>query len=325
MGDRSDWLVCQQVQTALAQFEPSLREAIATEDSQILEMALHLINRRGKRLRPAILLTSAHFGNFDQSQLLKAAAAMELLHIASLYHDDIMDRAPARRGGVSANVRWGNTLAALVGTYLFARASIILASLGDTPNQLASHASANLCIGQMREMENAFNLELTEAEHLDILACKTATLFELPCRLGAYLSGVSSEYAAALTVYGHHLGLAFQLSDDALDLMGQASQLGKVTGTDIREGIYTLPILRTLQKGGTVGEQLRSLLGQERLKAEEVKIVLELVQKSGGDTEALEVAQEYVRRAKEALEVLPDDSARRSLYNLVDYVTTRSS
>lgn len=325
MGNGSDWLVCQQTQLALAQLDPILRQLITTEDPQILEMALHLITRGGKRLRPAILLTAAHFGNFDDSRLFRAAAAMELLHVASLYHDDIMDRAPARRGGVSANKRWGNTLAALAGTYLFACSSAILTSLGDIPNQLASQASANLCTGQLREVENAYNLELTEAEHLDILACKTATLFELPCHLGAYLSGTSTEYTAALISYGHHIGLAFQLADDALDLMGQASQMGKETGTDLREGIYTLPILRVLQQAGAAGEQLRALLGQERLKDEDLGIVLELVRKNTGDVYALEIAQKHVRQAKEALEVLPDNSARRSLYHLANYVTIRSS
>ncbi|MCP4544236.1 MAG: polyprenyl synthetase family protein, partial [Chloroflexi bacterium] len=172
----------------LARLDAVLKGAVVTFDKQLRDVALHLINRAGKRLRPALCMVVAQFGDPDDPRLLQAATAIELIHIASLYHDDVMDRAPARRGKDSANIHWGNGLAVLAGTYLFARATALLADLGDIPNQLASHASVELCTGQLQEMENAFNLNLTETEHLDILARKTATLFEFPCRLGAYLS-----------------------------------------------------------------------------------------------------------------------------------------
>lgn len=327
-GERSrsnDWLVCQQTRSALGQLDAVLEEAIDVSDPQLCEMALHLIRRGGKRLRPALLLLAAQFGDPDDPRFLKAAAAMEFTHVASLYHDDVMDRAPARRGGDSVNMRWGNALASIAGTYLFARASALLASLGDVPNQLASQASVDLCAGQLQEVENAYNLELTEAEHLDILTHKTATLFKLPCHIGAYLSGASKTHTATLTAYGLHLGLAFQLADDALDLVGQASQLGKATGTDLREGVYSFPVLRALQQGGTVGEQLLALLGQARLTEADVQTVLQLVQESGTVAEALEVAIEHVKGAQVALERLPDNPACCSLSRLAQYTITRSS
>jgi heptaprenyl diphosphate synthase len=287
-------------------------------------MALHLITRAGKRLRPALLLVVAQFGDPDDPRLLRAAAAMELFHIASLYHDDVMDRAPVRRGETSANVRWGNGLATLAGAYLFARASALLASLGDEPNRLASQASVELCTGQLHEMENAYNLELTEAEHLDILARKTATLFELPSRLGAYLSGASPPHTAALAAYGRHLGLAFQLADNALDLTGQADRLGKATGTDLREGVYSLPVLHALRQDSMVGERLRALLGQAWLTEEDVRTGLELVQESGAVAEAWEAAREHASQAQQSLEALPEGPARRSLFRLAEYAIART-
>jgi heptaprenyl diphosphate synthase len=325
LSDDGDWLVCQRTRVALAQLDAVLQEAVGAENAQLREMVLHLITRGGKRLRPTLLFLGAAYGEFVEASLLPGAAALELIHVASLYHDDVMDRAPIRRGGMSINVRWGNALAALAGTYLFARASALLASLGDVPNQLASQASVNLCIGQLQETENAYNLELTEAEHLNILARKTATLFELPCHLGAYLSGTSPAYLTALATYGRHLGLAFQLADDALDLTGQVTQLGKATGTDLREGVYSLPVLRALRQGGTVGEQLQALLGQVQLTEDEVKMVLRLVWESGTVAEALDVAREYARRAQTALAVLPEGPARLSLSRLAEYAITRSS
>lgn len=327
-GEKSssnDWLVCQRTRSALEQLYAVLEGTIVASQPELREMALHLIRRGGKRLRPALLLLAAQFGDADDPRLLKATAAMELTHVASLYHDDVMDRAPARRGVDSVNVRWGNALASIAGTYLFARASALLASLGDVPNRLASQAFVALCAGQLQEVENAYNLELTEAEHLDILTRKTATLFKLPCHLGAYLSGASSTHTATLTAYGLHLGLAFQLADDALDLVGQTSQLGKATGTDLREGVYSLPVLRALRLGGVVGERLRTLLGQVRLTKEDVQTVLRLVQESGTVAEALELAREYARQAQGALEVLPEGTARLSLSRLAFYAMTRSS
>jgi geranylgeranyl pyrophosphate synthase len=318
------WLMCQRTRSTLTQLKGVLEEAVGTSDPQLRKMTLHLIARGGKRLRPALLLLAAGFGDFDDQCCLKAAAAMEFIHVASLYHDDIMDRAPARRGGASANLRWGNTLAALTGTYLFARASALLAPLGDIANHLASQAAVDLCTGQLKEIENAYNLELTEAEYLDILTRKTATLFELPCQLGAYLGGVSLSYADAFAVYGRHLGLAFQLADDALDLAGQAGRLGKATGTDLREGIYGLPVLRALQQDGMVAERLQALLAQARLTEEDVSEALRLVRESGAVADALEVARERARQAQAALGVLPDSLARLSLSHLAEYAIARS-
>lgn len=322
-NDNSDWLVCEQTRLAAAQLGLFLRKAVTAEDMQIRVMALDLIERGGKRLRPSLLFLAATYGEFVQEPLMRAAAALELVHIASLHHDDVMDRAPMRRNGASVNARWGNALAALAGTYLFARASALLASLGDIPNQMASQASVELCAGQLQEVENAYNLELTEAGHLNMLVRKTATLFELPCRLGAHLSGASAPHAEALAIYGRHLGLAFQLTDDVLDLNGKASQLGKATGVDLREGVYSLPVLRAVRQQDAGGQRLRELLGQAWLAEEDAQTALQLVRESAGVASTLAVAREHAQHAREALATLPEGPARYSLCRLAEYVVTR--
>lgn len=294
------------------------------DDLQLRVMALHLIERGGKRLRPALLFLAARFGTFEAGRLQPAAAALEILHVASLYHDDVMDRAPQRRRGSSTNARWGNLAATLAGTYLFSRATALLASLGDVPNRLASQAAVALCTGQLQEMENAYNVGLTEAEHLEILKRKTATLFELPCRLGAHLGSVPALYSNALTDYGRSLGIAFQLADDALDLTGRADQMGKATGTDLREGVYSLPVLRAVQRDDATGVALTDLLQRTRLSTAEVQDVLALVAASRTVAEVQELAREYVSRAQAAIRALPDNDAKRSLCRLSDYVLTRT-
>lgn len=325
-GD-SEWLVCQDTLLKLLRLETLLHQAVITKEKSLREIVSQLIRRKGKRIRPALLLLASQFGNPGNGNeyLLDAAVAMELIHVASLHHDDVIDRAKMRRGGTSSNASWGNSLAAFAGTFLFARACALLASLGDFPNKLTSQATANLCAGQLQEVENAYNLDLSEAEHLAILAKKTASLFVLPCHLGAWLGGASQECITALFSYGQNLGLAFQLADDALDLAGQANRLGKDTGMDLRQGVYSLPILRVLKKEGEIGNRLKETLAQASLKQSDIKLVLSLALESGTISESLQLANKHARQAQAVLERLPEKPARLSLYRLAEYTITRST
>ncbi|WP_052411839.1 polyprenyl synthetase family protein [Streptomyces sp. NRRL S-118] len=318
------WLACPRTRAALTGLDAILREAATADDPLLRMMAGHLLQRGGKRLRPALLVLSASYGTCRREQLLRAAAALELVHIASLYHDDVMDRAPTRRDGPSANARWGDELAALAGTYLFARASRLLVTLGDEPNRVAAEAFLDVCSGQLQEAENAYDTGLDEAEHLRILARKTATLFELPCRLGTQLSKAPPAYADALRSYGRSLGLAFQLTDDVLDLPGRGRGSGKSTGTDVREGVYCLTVLRAVRMGGDVGARLAALLGREDMTAEQVAEVYRLVESTDAGPAVLELARSHAAEALEALRVLPEGPPRESMENLARHVLTRS-
>jgi geranylgeranyl pyrophosphate synthase len=271
------------------------------------------------------LFLAATFGQFVHSRLLTAGTALELIHVASLHHDDVIDRAPLRRNGASANAQWGNQVAALAGNYLFARATSLLASLGETANQLAAVGIANLCAGQLQEVENTFNLELDEQQHFEILRRKTATLFTLPCHLGCRLAGVSTIQTTALLTYARELGIAFQLADDTLDFIGSAERLGKATGRDLREGVYSLPVLLALHSSGQVAEELNALLAQYTLTEADTIKAIRLVRESGAVHQSLGVAREHAGRALAALSGLPNSLARRSLERLAEYVVLRSS
>ncbi len=328
------WLACDRTAAALEKLEPVLRASIDTQELQLKVMALELVTRGGKRLRPALLFLCAsvcrndagyeHARGAREPTLLRAAAALEMVHVASLYHDDVMDRAPLRRRGASANARWGNTLASLAGTYLFARASVLLATLPQAANRLASDAFVELCSGQLQETENAYNVELSEAEHLDILARKTGALFALPCKLGAQLGAADPATADSLARYGQSLGVAFQLADDALDVIGQADTMGKAAGTDLREGVYGLAVLRTLGHERH-GERTHEILAKAALTAQDVQDVLALVRDCGAIDHALATAREHAARALAAIKMLPQSAARISLERLAHHAVARSS
>ena len=319
----SDWLRCGLTRSALGELDAVLEGSVNADDVQLRVMARHVIARGGKRLRPALLILSGTFGTPDRMKLLRAAAALELTHVASLYHDDVMDRALVRRSGASTNARWGNPQAAFAGTYLFARASHLWASLGSSPNLLASRAAVDLCAGQLHEVERAYDLGTQEPDHLRILEQKTATLFELPCRIGALLADAPDPCADALASYGHALGLAFQLADDALDLTGDTAQIGKAAGNDLREGVYSLAVLRALGSQ-EVGERLRELLAQVSLDDGDVRDAVHLVRESRAIPGVLGLARSYAVEAREAIASLPVGPALHSLNRLADYAVERS-
>jgi heptaprenyl diphosphate synthase len=323
--DASGWLVCAQSRAALAGVEPVLRDAIATRDPRLRALALHLIGLGGKRLRPALVILAGRFGAAAEERLLRAAAAVELLHVASLYHDDVIDRAPTRRGAASANARFGNGSATVGGTYLFSCATALLAGLGEGVSRLASEASAEVCIGELQEIENAYNLELQVDEHLEIVARKTATLFELPCRLGALLGELEDSAAQSLARYGRELGVAFQLADDALDLTGNSATMGKGTRIDLRQGVYSLPVLEVLGQSNGDGRRLAGILARLDLSPAEADEAAGLVRTAGAVDAALAVARAHAATARAALDELDPIPARMSLAGLVDYALARDS
>jgi heptaprenyl diphosphate synthase len=320
-----DWLVSERTRGALGMLDATLLAAVRPSDVQFRAMTSQLLQRGGKRLRPALVLLAGEFGDFFPRRLLRGAAAVELLHIASLYHDDVMDRASTRRGGASANARWGNAAAVLAGTHLFARAAGLVAEMGGDATSLAAAAIDRLCAGQLSEMESAFDAGLTEAEHLDIIDRKTASLFELPCRLGAHLAGCTESTVEALGAYGRSLGVAFQLADDALDFLGDPDELGKDPGVDLPKGVYSLPVIRVLGDSGPRGERLRAVLGRLRPTPRELAEAVELVRASGAVENALVLAEERAGLAVAALSELPSGPARASLEGLAAHAVRRTA
>jgi heptaprenyl diphosphate synthase len=288
----------------LARLEECLRRVVVLGDPFLDEIATHLIDAGGKRLRPALTLACASLATGPREwtgaseETLLGGVSVELVHLASLYHDDVMDEATRRRNVVSVNARWGNLLAIVAGDFLLARSAEIAAGLGTEIAGLLASTLGRLCRGQVAEVQAAYRIERTEAEYLSAIANKTAALMSTACRIGALTGGLEREQVDTLTRYGECLGMVFQIRDDVLDVLADESELGKPPGQDLAEGIYTLPVQRALGDRKT-GAELRSLLGRP-LTADEVTEARALVASSSGIAAAGVAARHY---AAEAIDV----------------------
>jgi heptaprenyl diphosphate synthase len=321
----SEWIVSRRARAGLQRVEQALLDATDVADHGMRELAWQLILRGGKRIRPTLLLVASELGRGDEEALISAAVIVELMHVASLYHDDVIDRAPLRRGALSVNRRWGNALATVGGTFLIARALAIAAALGDEVNRLTTTAVADLCGGELQEIENGFDVDLPEETHFQILERKTATLFVLPCALAARISRSGKKVTRALGDYATHVGLAFQLADDALDLMAHTRVLGKRAGSDLREGSYSLAVLRAVRAAQSIAVPLRDLLARESLTDRELRQAMRLIRASGAIDSALHSAREHVAQALGALAVLPAGPAAESLARFASLAVERSA
>jgi heptaprenyl diphosphate synthase len=315
------------VAETLARVEERIRDAVESADPFVAEAARHLADAGGKRFRPTLVVLSGYFGEPVPDKIADAGAVMELTHLATLYHDDVMDEAPLRRGAPSANSRWGNSLAILVGDYLFARAAELAANLGTEAVRLQARTFARLVHGQIAETIGPRDANPIE-HHLTVLAEKTGSLIATSSRLGAMVSGVAEPSLDALSEYGETIGMAFQLSDDLLDIASDALQSGKTPGTDLREGVLTLPMLYALadEDASPDAIRLRAILSagpvtDDALHAE----ALSLLRDSAALKRARQAVRGYADRAREALTVLPDVPARAALAALCDTVADRSA
>jgi heptaprenyl diphosphate synthase len=256
------------LQTDLGRVEEALRASVVTDDPFLTEVASHLILAGGKRVRPAFAVTSAATSDDVMAaaspEVVLGAVSVELVHIGSLYHDDVMDDATTRRTVESVNARWGNLKAILAGDYLLAKASEIAASLGTEVAGLLAATIAKLCEGQILEVQSAFDLDRTEAAYLTSIDGKTASLLGTACRIGGIVSELPRPQIDALTTFGRSFGMAFQIVDDLLDVTSTDEELGKPAGHDLVEGTYTLPVIRTLAVGGASAAELTALLARLR-------------------------------------------------------------
>lgn len=295
----------------LRRVDEALREWLANEHPAVTELALHVVGGGGKRLRPALAVASAATcGGIPVGQeVILGGAAVELIHVGSLYHDDVIDDARLRRGLETANARFGNRQAILGGDYLLAKASEIAASLGTEVAGLLAATIAHMCEGQVQELVTAFDVERSESSYRASVEGKTASVYAAACRVGAVTGGLEPAAVEAVTRYGRAYGMAFQVVDDVLDVVSNEEALGKPAGQDLGEGVYTLPTLRALAAGD---DELRSLLGRT-LEGDEVERARKLVRRSGGVEEAMAAAGAYAEEAVAALADLPDTAARRAL------------
>jgi heptaprenyl diphosphate synthase len=308
----------------LADVETALAEAVGSEHPFVREAAGHLMAAGGKRFRPMLALLAAQLGDARAPEVTQAAVVCELTHLATLYHDDVMDEAVVRRGAPSANSRWSNSIAILTGDLLFARASDILADLGPEAVRIQARTFERLVTGQIRETVGAAPGEDPVAHYLAVLADKTGSLVATSARFGASFAGVDDALVAALTAFGEEVGVAFQLSDDLLDIVSPSEESGKSPGTDLREGIATLPVLFVLADDDPADARLRELVSAPVTDDAEHAEALALLRGSAGLARATDVLGEYADRARARLAAVPAGEVRDALSALCDYVVTRS-
>ncbi|MFG3050148.1 polyprenyl synthetase family protein [Kitasatospora sp. NPDC048239] len=316
------------VQAGMDAVEAALNEAVKSDVPFITVTASHLIEAGGKRFRPLLVMLAAQFGDPYAPGVVPAAVVVELTHLATLYHDDVMDEAPVRRGAPSANSRWDNSVAILTGDFLFSRASQVLADLGPEAVRLQADAFERLVTGQILETAGPGPDDDVLRHYLDVLSGKTGSLIAVSCRIGALMAGAEPWVTDILAAYGERIGMAFQLADDVLDIASDGHESGKTPGTDLREGVPTLPILLLQQmpadESDPADHRLRELLTldltDDGLHAEALRLLRR--------HPALEHARrETLRHAEEAralLDPLPEGPAKAALQGLCDAVAIRT-
>jgi heptaprenyl diphosphate synthase len=311
------------IRERLDRVEKELRRAVETSDVPLVaEAAGHLLPAGGKRFRPLLVLLGGHFGDPADMQLVPGAVAVELTHLATLYHDDVIDEAQTRRGIASVNARWDNTVAILTGDFLFARASEISSDLGTEVTRLLALTIARVCEGQIGEVQSAGRLDADEGAYRDVIRRKTAALIATSCRLGGMLSGADAGVIERLDRFGRGLGMAFQLSDDIMDLVADRATLGKEPGADLHEGVYTLPIIYALRDSAR-REELRALLQERPLPGDRLSAALDIVREDGSVDRARASVASEVRGAVSEAEGLPGGRARDALVHLAEFIASR--
>ena len=313
------------VRAGLAVVEERLRTAVHQSDPLADDASRHLVQAGGKRARPMLTLLAGHLGDATRPEILEAAVVVELTHLATLYHDDVMDSAPLRRGAPAAHEVWGNTVAILTGDLLFARASTIVADLGPEAVRIQARTFERLVTGQIRETVGSQPGDDPVGHYLEVLADKTGSLVATSARFGATFAGVDGDLVQALTAFGEEVGVAFQLSDDLIDIVSVAGASGKSPGTDLREGIATLPVLFALAGDDPDEARLRELVAAPVTDDAEHAEALALLRSSRSLERATGVLREYADRARAHLADVPAGDVRDALSALCDYVVTRTS
>ena len=325
--DLADAALTAEMAEDLAVVEAALQETTFGGDEMFAEVSRHMMQAGGKRFRAMLVLLAARFGDSRDKRITAAAVAIELTHLATLFHDDVMDDASIRRGHESANSRWGNSVAILAGDYLFARASRILADLGPEAIRIQAETFGRLVDGQLLETVGVRPGQDPLEHYMHVITEKTGSLIATSGRFGAMFAGLPVETADLIADACLRIGVAWQLSDDVLDIASTSAESGKEQGTDLRQGVRTLPVLYALREAssGPDADRLRVLLGQADLTDPELHAeALRLLRGSPAIEEARQTVRAWITEAQELLAQLPDVPARAAFENLCDFVNIRT-
>ena len=310
------------IQEDLVKVEARLRSVCEVDFPWLSKLLAHSLKGGGKRIRPALVLLSGKFYDYDLGYLLPMATAVEILHTATLVHDDAIDNSAVRRGRPTINKVWGEDKAILLGDYLLGKSQELVA---DTQNlrviRLFAQTFMTISSGELNQAFSAFNLEQTREQYLQRISSKTACLLSLATESGAILSQAPEKSVKALKGYGHNLGIAFQIVDDILDFIGTEEEMGKPVGSDLAQGTLTLPAILLLERYPEDNPVRRLFQNEDRQR--NIELAMELVRNSSITEECYAVASDYCARACHNLSLLPDNASRRSLIELADYVVKR--
>ena len=307
----------------LRQVEAAIEEALATRDTMLSEVSTHLLRAGGKRIRPALVILASKFPGVGLDRTVPVAVAVELIHMATLVHDDVVDNATLRRGRPTVNAKWSNQVSVLAGDYLFAKSFSILAQTG-SPRvvQIMADTVYEMSRGELAQIASYFQLDQTEADYYERIAQKTGYLIAECCRLGGVVAGVSEPEIQALYDYGMGVGLSFQIADDLLDFYGSAATVGKPVCGDLKIGILTLPVIHALQHSQH-SDELRAIIATQHITDDDVRRVKEILEAAGSFAYARHKADEHLARAVEALNRVPNLATRTALQTLADFVINR--
>jgi len=309
------------IQAGLEKVETALLESVTHTDPVANVTSRHLLEAGGKRLRPVLVLLGAALGDANKDEVIKAAVVVELTHLATLYHDDVMDRAPMRRGVPTAHEVWGNSVAILTGDLLFARASQIVSRLGGKALTLQADTFERLCLGQLHETLGPQNNEDPIAHYLQVLADKTGSLIAASAELGVVYGDGPDEYREPMRIYGEKVGVAFQLIDDVIDILSDAS--GKTPGTDLRAGVPTMPTLLLRASNDPEAKELIEIIDGGLEDDAQLALAVSKLRKHPALEEAYQLARTWAQDAVAALAPLPESPVKQALKVFAEAVVDR--
>jgi heptaprenyl diphosphate synthase len=309
----------------LVKVENQLQLEVDSDHLLLKQTAQHLLEAGGKRIRPIFVLLAGRFGEYNFDKLSKVAIALELIHMASLVHDDVIDNASTRRGYPTVKAEWDNLTAMYTGDYILARSLLLITQLDSAEMQkILSRAMVEMCEGEIEQIRDFFNIDQDLPNYLKRIKRKTALLISVSCHLGAIASKLDNKQANLLKMFGYHVGMAFQITDDILDFTATSEQLGKPAGSDLKQGNITLPVIYALQQTEKpeLAAKLKELILSKDLN-NHVDVAIKIVKESGGLDYAQKLSDQYLLKAFRALEKLPDITAKKQFYEIATFIGKR--
>lgn len=317
--------IYEELKSDLLEVEHGLSQSIYTDHHHLHQTSTHLLNAGGKRIRPAFVLLSGHFGRFDMEKCKRIAITLELIHMATLVHDDVIDNAKTRRGQLTVKEKWDNQVAMMTGDYILASALKEVSKIKMSKvHQVLSSTMVEVCRGEIEQIQDLFKINHSAKRYFHRIKRKTALLIAISCQLGAVVCKAPPEIVNKLYSYGYYVGMAFQMIDDVLDFTGNEKKLGKPAGSDLRQGNVTLPVVYLLNHGKKEEKELIESFLKSKGNHGSFQQILSIVKKSKGIPFTMDLAHRYLQKAMKAIESLPPIRQKQSMIDITQFILQRS-